>query len=69
MTGKAVTIYWREHDGKEKEERIKVEFDAKSFEFTTLDNWARSRFGLSNESKIRYLRKGLETGISVYFQY
>jgi hypothetical protein len=63
-----VSVTWRDWaDGAE--ETVKVELDAEDFAFENLDKWARSRFAVGKESKLRYLRKGMETGrfyISLY---
>lgn len=69
MPIKAATVFWRERHNStnsSKEERIKVEFDSKSFKFSTIDSWVRSRYGLPSDAKLQYSRKGLETGQSFH---
>lgn len=60
MTQRLVTVIWRGADSSES--RLKVEFYTDDFQFADLDAWVRTRFGLDATSKLRYLRKGLETG-------
>lgn len=60
MTQRLVTVIWRGADSSES--RLKVEFYTDDFQFADLDAWVRTRFGLDVTSKLRYLRKGLETG-------
>lgn len=70
MTTKRITILWRKdaHD-KLAEDRLQVEFSCKDFSFTTLDGWVRSRFGLNSECCLKYSRKGIETGLILYFNF